>query len=249
MMPWPGTSQGAAEVPGPTSILGNTTGGAMIVWIATARDRSTDGTASGTINDSATRTAQTCFMRGLKETIQFTSNSPHTWMWRRIAFTLKGDDLITDIAGEIQKVYLETSGGYARYMAQVNTGNATDQLIRDNIVEAIFKGRINQDWLNGYTAKVDTQRVSIKYDRKRMFRSGNDRGSTWILNAWHAMNKNLVYADDEDGGSEDTTAFSTDGKPGMGDYYIIDFIEAAQGASASDGMLFSPQATLYWHEK
>lgn len=250
MIPWPGNAVSPAEQPGPLTVLGNTPGGAVVAWIATARDRTSIPGEAGSINEPATRTAQTCFMRGLKETIEFTTNSPHSWKWRRICFTYKGTDMFTDSDGVEQKLYLESSAGYARFMAQLNiTGSTPNTSIRDNLVDALFKGRINRDWLDGYTAKVDTQRVTIKADIRRIFKSGNDRGSTFFHNVWHPMNKNLVYEDDEDGGTEDVSPYSTDGKPGMGDYYVVDFIQAADGASASDAIAFKPQATLYWHEK
>ena len=63
------------------------------------------------------------------------------------------------------------------------------------------------------------------------------------------MNHNLVYGDDEVGGQEATTLFSTEGKAGMGDYYVVDLFQPSFGAGESDTLYFRPQATLYWHER
>jgi len=249
-MPWPRPAYIPAGTPGGISITGNIAGGLVIPWVATARDRTTNDTDNGDINDPATRTAQACYMRGLKETIEISTGSPHTWRWRRICFTLKGGDLLATNAGVSMPLYLETSGGYARALTNVNVAGQTDALeMRDKLVELMFKGKFNTDWLNGYSAKLDTDRITPLYDKVVHLRSGNDRGSSWIFKRWHPMNKNLVYADDEDGGGEDQTFYSSTGNHGMGDYYVVDLLEPALGASEGDQLIFKPQATLYWHER
>ena len=62
------------------------------------------------------------------------------------------------------------------------------------------------------------------------------------------MNKNMVYANDENGEGETLDVISTASKHGMGDYYVVDFFNA-NGGTASDLLDFNPEATLYWHEK
>lgn len=250
MIPWPMSGGAPAVAPGAITVNGALAGGLIIPWISTARDRRFDGSTSGDVNDSATRTAQTCFMRGLKERIEIQTNSPHTWRWRRICFTMKSTDLVELNDGTAFNLWLLTSGGYVRALPNLNVpGNTNSLEQRDKLVEMIFKGKFNTDWLNGYTAKLDTNRITPLYDKVVTLRSGNDRGSAWMFNRWHAMNKNLIYEDDEDGGAEDTNVLSIDGKAGMGDYYVVDLIEAAEGAGESDQLAFKPHATLYWHEK
>lgn len=63
------------------------------------------------------------------------------------------------------------------------------------------------------------------------------------------MNANLLYDDDEAGTSMVPSYFSTEGRAGMGDYYVLDIIAAGSGATSTDQLTFNPQTTLYWHER
>lgn len=63
------------------------------------------------------------------------------------------------------------------------------------------------------------------------------------------MNSNLVYGDDESALTEGSTNFSTTSKAGMGDYYILDLINAGTGGTASDLLRIDCTSSLYWHEK
>jgi len=98
-------------------------------------------------------------------------------------------------------------------------------------------------------AKTDQSRVSVKYDVTRTIASGNDRGIVRKYKLYHPMNKNLVYNDDEVGGRTTSSNYSVDSKLGMGDFWVVDLIRSRYGAASSDVMIFSPQATLYWHER
>lgn len=213
-------------------------------WIATARDNTTStALAIGTIRDQATRTAQTCFMRGLRENIEITVNDGLPWQWRRICFTLKGDDLTqTSITG--LNYYLETSNGYSRAVNTAYGSTAVGTLQR-----YMFKGAAGVDWSNILTAPTDNTNISVKYDKCMTIASGNEQGIIRNYRRWHPMNKNLVYGDDEQGGTESSSAYSTTGKPGMGDYYVVDIFQPRFGATAASQMRFEPSATLYWHEK
>lgn len=63
------------------------------------------------------------------------------------------------------------------------------------------------------------------------------------------MNKNLVYDDDESGDQEATSYQSVESKAGMGDYYVLDLIQAGSGGGTGDVILVQANSTLYWHEK
>ncbi len=117
-----------------------------------------------------------------------------------------------------------------------------------NINGLVFKGVANVDWVDPFVAKVDTQRVTLKYDHTRVFSSGNQQGKFFQDSRWYPMNKNLLYNNDENGESEIDATFSTFAKPGMGDYYVMDIFDAASGA-VGDVLQFRPEATIYWHEK
>lgn len=213
-------------------------------WAATVRGLDESNTAHGTVYDTATRTAQTCFMRGLAENVEITTNDGLPWQWRRICFTLKGPALSNVITGTSMSLNQITSQGIVRV---VNTafGNSAVGAIQS----LVFRGAAGVDWSNIMTAPTDTTNVTIKYDKTVTIASGNEDGMIRNYRFWHPMNKNLVYGDDEQGGGEIYSGFSTVGKPGMGDFYVIDIFQPRTGGTSSSVLRFEPTAKLYWHEK
>jgi len=117
------------------------------------------------------------------------------------------------------------------------------------LTSELFRGIFDQDWADAITAPINNLNINIKYDKVTRIASGNDSGVQNVYNRWHPMNANLRYAEEEAGGLQGNSQISTRSKIGMGDYYVIDFFKPHPAATASDGMQFSPQATLYWHEK
>lgn len=211
-----------------------------LLWCATART-----TLPGTgVDDPASRTAQTCYMRGLKEKIQIQTSSGIPWQWRRICFTMKGASLLQSV-DDYSKLNVLTSNGYMRETTDWNAYETQ----RVPLFGPLFKGQQSVDWHNFFSAKTDNDRVTIKYDVTRIIQSGNASGVMRNYNLWHPMNKNLVYGDDEAAGENISVSWSTTGKAGMGDYYVLDLIGAGTGSTSSDNLAFDPTATLYWHEK
>lgn len=222
-------------------------GAAAFLWCATTRDNTTSSTAvvKGTKFDASTRTSSTPYMIGLKEAIEIQVSTGMPWQWRRICFTTKGSLGLTQNAGFALST--ETSNGYVRVVNQVS-GNPGDgeQYI---LFERLFRGQYTEDWNDVMTAKIDNTRVTVKYDKTCTLASGNEDGFIRKYNRWHDMHKTLVYNDDERGGSTVAQSFSTIGKAGMGDYYVLDLFRARTGAQSSDLLSFRPESTLYWHEK
>lgn len=226
-----------------------TTGGATLVgnnayaflWCPTARDlNNSSGGANIVIND-AERTSTTCYMRGVKENIRIQTTDGMPWEWRRICFTMKGATLNSQ-AGTNNVLQAETSpGGWRRTVTNWSSNLAMFSLV--------FKGALNVDWQDPLTAPVDNQRITVKSDSTCRLAAGNEEGMNRVYKRWHGMNRNLVYDDDENGDAKASSFFSTDGKAGMGDYYVLDLISPRTGATASSQLLFTPEATLYWHEK
>lgn len=212
-------------------------------WLCTARDN-TVGTDPGSVFQSSDRTASTCFMRGLKERIQIQTNSGVPWQWRRICFTIKGD-YFTQFNESGYKLYNETSIGWSRVVSNAGVASNIALALR----RVVFRGQEGNDWNNLFNAKVDNTRVSLKYDKTCTLASGNDEGFIRKYNRWHSMRKTLVYNDDELGGGEAAQQFSTQGRAGMGDYYVLDLFRARTGSTTSDQLSFRPEATLYWHER
>nr|USZ80644.1 capsid protein [Tick-associated gemycircularvirus 2] len=222
---------------------GNTT---ILMWCATARDNTVGlGGSIGNRFTPETRTATTCYMRGLSEKIEMSTNSGVPWQWRRICFTYRNPAALSTTQG----FFSESGGGYSRLLYNLTSGSTPDTQNLTNVRNLIFRGDLNTDWNNYLTAPLDNTRITVKMDKTMTISSGNQSGKLVYKSMWMPMNKNLVYDDDETGGGEIARFFSNSGKQGMGDYYVIDIFQAGIGAVSSDNLLFNPQATLYWHEK
>ena len=220
---------------GAVTIAGNV--GAIFVWCATARDRVSE------VNDptaSSVRQTDLCYMRGLKENINLGTDSGASWRWRRICFDVKSTfGFVTSN---------ETSNGWTRYLNNINGTPSASELSA-----LLFKGTESVDWYDPFTAKVDTQRVRIHYDKMRILSSGNSTGRYFKSKHWYPMNQNLQYANDENGESEDGSIFCSESRVGMGNYYVVDFFDCIDNTTGSSGansnLRFGPEATLYWHER
>lgn len=208
----------------------------VMVWVATARDRASP---SEDQESESRRTSQTVYMRGLKERVTILTNNSVPWKWRRICFTAKGLESLEEDA----VFSVETSSSWARLLNLVGSSSAWFDLSR-----LMFKGTAGTDYLNAIDAKVDTQRVTLKYDKTITIHSGNDTGKFMDFKHWHPMNANLVYADRELAETDVSGERSATGRAGMGDYYVVDLF-ACGSENTANTMTFAPTATLYWHEK
>lgn len=218
---------------------------ACFVWCATARDNTTSSAGGqGNKFTSATRTVTAPYMVGLKESIEIQCNTGMPWQWRRICFTYKGPILTNTTSFATAS---ETSNGWVRVVNQLAGNPGLDP--QYSFFVKLFKGQNTTDWVDPMIAKTDNTRVTVKYDQTVQLASGNEDGFIRKYNRWHPMKRTLVYDDDEYGGGEIPGAYSSEGKAGMGDYYVVDLIRARQGSSGSDQLTFRPEATLYWHER
>jgi hypothetical protein len=243
----PTTPVGGPE--GPLGLIpiipGNIAAPLQTLWIATARDSDDAAGTPGTVKEQAVRTAQTVFWRGVKETIRLETSSSAPWQWRRICFTFKGTELFAgaDTDPGTAPFFRETSNGYMRLWR----GMDTPQIGQVN--DYVFKGSALADWSSVITAQTDPLRVTVKYDKVRVIRSGNESGTIKTYKLWHGMNKNLVYDEDEIGDQETSTALSVNAKAGMGDYYIMDIFSPILGAGNADQLAIRSDTQVYWHEK
>lgn len=243
-------TDGSSRAVGPIALYANGVSGARVLWCATAQDL-TYGTDLAKVGQDSTRTSQTCFMRGLSEHIRIQTNTSISWLHRRICFTFKGPSLITPAPGDtpVQPIqaYLDTSNGMQRLAFNANINSQTNTI--NNIEGVIYKGANGVDWNDPLVAALDTRRITVKFDKTWTIRSGNERGIMTERKLWHPMNHNIVYDDDETGGSEQTSYVSVDSRAGMGDYYIYDVIAAGSAATASDLISMNFNSSLYWHER
>lgn len=238
---------GTTYTSNPAIITGGSSTPFVAVWCATARDNlATSGGTKGTKFDQATRTASTCYMIGLKEAIEIQVADGLPWQWRRVCFAVKGGQTLGGNLPNPTTAYapsLETSSGYVRVI------NGITQSQQNNLFALLFQGALNADWADPLTAKVDSERVSLKYDKVCTIASGNEEGVIRKYNRWHPMRKNLMYDDDESGGGTGAVGYSVGSRSGMGDYWVIDIIKPRVGSNTTNQMLFNCESTLYWHEK
>lgn len=247
------TATGAYKTVAKGSLIVTGVSNACCLWLATARNLQRDG-GLNTITDLAARTSQTCYMRGLSEKLRIQTNSAVPWLHRRICFTVKGDAFVNTYSGDSSLLTVpysdvSTGGGVGMQRLWQNLSVVTAPGLYGAIVGTIFRGQADKDWSDTFTAPLDTTRITVKYDRTFTYSSGNQAGFVKRVNMWHPMNKNLVYDDDENGETNTTSYRSTEGKAGMGDYYVLDFFTPAGGRAADDLLQVNSDTTLYWHEK
>lgn len=247
------TSTGAQRALAVGGLTVNGVSQSISVWCPTARTLVQSGGTSATIVQEAMRTATTAYMVGLSEKLRIQSSSGLPWMWRRLCIRLRGLDgnfqvaASTDTPTSTYSPFLETSNGYQRVWLN-ETINAQSNTINQQLA-LIFKGTSGVDWNDVMIAPTDNRRVDVAFDHTWKLHSGNASGVFTEKNLWHPMRKSLVYADDEQGEIENSSAFSVTGKSGMGDYYIVDLVQPGLGGSATDVITISSTASLYWHEK
>jgi len=243
-------TDGSTRAVGPLPLTVNGINGGRVLWCATAQDL-TYGTDLAKVGQDASRTSQTCYMRGLSEHIRLQTSSSISWLHRRICFTYKGplftQSSTADSPTQPVFTYLENSQGIQRLAFNANINNMTNTINNNDGI--IFKGASGVDWNDPILAVVDTRRVTVKFDKTWTIRSGNERGIMTERKLWHPMNQNIVYDDDETGGTEQTSFLSVDSKAGMGDYYVYDIITAGSAATSSDLLVMNFSSNLYWHEK
>ncbi|UBQ66225.1 Cap protein [egret CRESS-DNA virus] len=216
------------------------------IFNATARDLE----AAAGKRDRASRSATTCFAVGIREQLRIQTGSALPWLWRRICFTYKGDaltDVDTDTPTSAFYGYVDTTNGLQRAWVNSYINNEPGRLARQQGL--IFQGTASVDWNNPITAKVDTTRVSLKYDQTRALHTGNSSGYFKVHKVWHGMYKNIVYGDEERGALENSVYVSTESKAGMGDYYIVDIFQPGVGGATGDLLAVDSSSTYYWHEK
>lgn len=250
MQAWNGTPFDAAGAPAPVVMTGDQD--YEFLWIATAREKTTNDGNAATVNNDTMRTATECYMRGLKERITILTGSPQPWIWRRILFTYQGLDLITTQVPTfgVGQFFLESSQGYSRYWARLNdTADPRTVAIGEQVKAAVFKGTVGRDYTSSFDAKVNSDRIRILSDKTRTFRSGNDRGIITKSNNWYPFNKTLIYNEDEVGAQVENKLTSAITPRSMGDVYVLDFFTCGTGGSEDDELRLLPTTTLYWHER
>lgn len=215
------------------------------IWCPTARANNA-GNRDGNVFDSATRTASSCNIRGLRERISVETHGAASWYWRRIIFFMKGTDFLRDETDIPRIPYVfNNDHGTMRLVGSMGT----DPTFQNNILGLVFLGTEGNDWVDPISAKADKTRVRIAYDKTRKIASGNDFGTSKVYNLWHKVYKNLEYQDDQAGGREQAGLLSSFSEKSCGDMYVLDMFRNNRQASDQDWLDFTPEAQLFWHER
>lgn len=241
-----------------------------IPWIPTYRKPVLNASSAAY---KSSLTTGTPYMKGLSENITISVTGGVPWQWRRICFTYKGNRLFQPFQSgstsyeplkffrnsyEDETAIFRPMYDLASYYGESGGPTTTNPEALQQLYLFLFQGNPTQftdsvtstDWINVMTAKTDNSEVNIKYDKTVNLASGNDEGIQRNYRRYHPMEKNLIYDSFESGNDTGYFPYSTGSKPGMGDYYVVDFFQARYGSDADAGnLIFDPRATIYWHEK
>lgn len=262
MLSWSNTNPGGAVqalAAGPTTIAGSASGLTLGIlhFRPTAMDLASFQGGPNQYVDVSQRTSTTCFMRGLAENVRIETNTGTPWFHRRICLTSRDRDFTLlnsgDTPGTERINYaggaVKSNNGFQRLAANIQLEGTSFAATLTQWTNLLFKGEQGKDWDELITAPLDTTRVSVKYDKTWVYKSGNERGILKETKLWHPMNKNLVYADDETGATMFTTTSSVTDNRGMGDYHIFDLFGQGSSGSNADLLKIRFTSSMYWHEK
>lgn len=245
------TGSSRALAVAPLFVNGNN-GNAVCVFNATAQDMNINDSGNiGSKANTSTRTATSCYIRGLSEHLRIETNSAVPWMWRRIVFRTK-DAFFSSTAKTATEVaapqfWTDTSAGMERVWFNLLVNNSGPRIAQ--MESLIFKGQPARDWNDAISAPTDNLRITVMYDKTRIIRSGNNSGVLLTPKMWHGYNGTLVYDDDEDGGAITSAYTSTDSNAGKGDMIIVDYFVSSSASVATDQLKLQSSSTLYWHER
>ncbi|QIR82254.1 capsid protein [Chicken genomovirus mg8_401] len=231
-----------------TTLTGNSTWG--IIWNASGRSIGRlNPTGQALFPLEADRGKSRVYFRGVAEKMSMETNSNAAWIHRRTVFLDGGETIRTHMPPDTAST-LTGSLGYVRPLYTVlNTAAASEPgaTAWHEISDQIYDGQHNVDWSNLITARMDSQKVKVLYDKTRRISSGNDRG-TWKINKyWHPVNRTIIYDDDQDGNEINTAPWSSGSRQSAGDVIVMDIFSCADGEEA-DEIRVGVESTVYWHE-
>lgn len=237
---------------GSLSVAGNNP--AIVLWCASARSLASTPLSAETVPTINQRTSSSVFFTGLKETITIRTNTSAAWRWRRIVFTHKGPIPGFTEADDPLRTFYQLADAQENLEYQRVATALPFALVAD-LYSYVFRGfGVNnvsapaRDWIDPITAPVDTMRIKVLYDQVTPIASGNDSGVVKTFNRWHPVRKNIMYGDQEIGGTLSTSPFSTQARPGIGDVYVMDLV-FSNSEGEEDLLSWLPTSTVYWREK
>lgn len=172
-------------------------------------------------------------------------------MWRRVVFLAKTPEIQGNFPAST--IDFESSeDGYMRPMWNFQSTTATAMDARAALFNYIFEGTEDRDWTNAFAANLSSKRITVVSDKLRVLSGDTGHGHFWTYKGWFPINKNIVYKDREDGGPDqdfkDVDPWSTEGKPGAGNLFVMDLYACAAG-KVTDELTVHNKGVYYWHEK
>lgn len=198
----------------------------------------------------STRERQVTFSVGYKERVEVVITGGGVWKWRHIVFTYKGTGLWGQDVTWNEPFHDASTDPDGCNMVRLISQPPSDQ--HNEIRRILWDGHEGLDWASEFSAKADTSRISLLYDRTFTFNPRNESGFAQTIRLWHPTRKLLYYDEDESAGKSHAggSYMSVDGKPGMGDLYVYDIVALVVPAAAGNASLtWIPQGTYYWHER
>lgn len=231
----------SAQSPGPVTMTGDNLYG--FLFSPSAR--------RAKLNDSQyVRNASNTFCKGYAEKCVFESNGGSDWLWRRICFTTK--DPTVQASFPAFTLDLEsTTNGQMRTLWNFLNGSTDANFAATTLDSLIFQGVKGVDWTDRFNARLNPRFITPITDRTRTLTGNSGHGHFFSHKNWWGINKRIQYRDHEDGsetGYKAEEPWSTNGKPGVGNLFVLDFFAEAAG-QAADEIIYLPHGTYYWHER
>lgn len=199
---------------------------------------------------AAYRTSSTPYIKGLSETFEFTPNDSSVWWHRRIVFSYKAP--IAQNAAAMSTLGAQATADATSRRVFRDLSGETSGSYKDTVTfteQVLFRGQQGTDWINPFTAPVDRSRVNLHSDKRLTLGSGNDSARPRIVKRYDAINKTLVYDDDENGLTIVPSPLSVQTKRGIGNIFVYDMIHCPVPEASTTQLRIGASQTLYWHEK
>lgn len=204
------------------------------LWSPTYRDRLKDVEASS-------RNSTRCYFRGVKERWDVRVDTAG-WVHRRVVFWafLTPSESIPFSTGSVANNNIM----YYRPFRLIDPSASA------GLLEYLFKGTEGVDYEGSlaYNIKMDNRRLRIVSDRSRTMNAGNDSSKLNQYTMWTEINKDIVYDEEESGGTSVTSPWSVVGPNSPGNLFFFDIIYTQPLASGGATITFNTQTTVYWHE-
>lgn len=190
------------------------------------------------------RRSREVFFRGFRDKYRFYVNSGEPFSWRRIVFESKERFEFTSLPAN-------GINGYMRNIQPTGLAAGGGEI---DMFDELFSGTRNVDWKDPMTAIIDRYRVKVWEDRKLTMNPRNDTGLERLANRWNAINRRLVYDDDEIGDDLEGEAPGTNSSPWasesprfLGNVYVVDLFDSM--AESAVEIRIRIESKRYWHER